>query len=105
MFVALGMQHAMRMRHIVICSLSGCTVFFDILSYKERHFRKKVTAHKMCVFIIFIVAPCILVFTHSFTNRCTFIKTLIKIYIKLDGCYMFHSTAIIRELAIEPGLS
>jgi len=31
------------------------------------------------------------------------INTLIKIYIKLDGSYMFRSTTIIRELAIEPG--
>ena len=29
-FVALGIQHAMRMRHIVICGLSGCRVFFKL---------------------------------------------------------------------------
>ena len=39
----------------------------------------------------------------SFIDRCTFIKTLITIYIQLDGSYMFRSTTIIRELAIEPG--
>jgi len=26
-FVALGIQHAMRMRRIVVCCLSGCTIF------------------------------------------------------------------------------
>ena len=31
-FVALGIEHAMRMRHIVISGLSGSTVFFHIVS-------------------------------------------------------------------------
>ena len=31
-FVALGIQHAMRVRHIVICGLSGSTTFFNIIS-------------------------------------------------------------------------
>jgi len=30
-FVALGIQNAMRMRLIVICSLPGSTIFFHIL--------------------------------------------------------------------------
>jgi len=29
-FVALGNQHAMNMRHVAICDLSGSTVFFHI---------------------------------------------------------------------------
>jgi hypothetical protein len=31
-FVALGIQHAMRIRHIVICGLPGSTVLFHIIS-------------------------------------------------------------------------
>jgi len=31
-FVALGIQHAMRVRHIVICGLPGSRVFFNIIS-------------------------------------------------------------------------
>ena len=32
MSVALLMQHAMRMRDIVICDVFGCTIFFHVIS-------------------------------------------------------------------------
>jgi len=31
-FVALGIQHAKRMLHVVFCTLSGSTIFFHIIS-------------------------------------------------------------------------
>jgi hypothetical protein len=48
--VALGIQHAMRMRRTVIGGLSGSTVFF-FSRYKRHDFRKKKNTieHKMCV--------------------------------------------------------
>jgi hypothetical protein len=39
-FVALGIQHAMRMRRIVICGLSGSTIFVHI-TQTARFFGKK----------------------------------------------------------------
>ena len=38
-FVALGIQHAMRMHHNVVCCLSGSPVFFHI-SHKRHDFNK-----------------------------------------------------------------
>ena len=35
-FGALGIWHAMRMRHVVICDLSGCTVLYHLISRKAR---------------------------------------------------------------------
>jgi len=32
MFVAKGIQHAMRMSHIVMCDLPGSTIFFHMIS-------------------------------------------------------------------------
>jgi hypothetical protein len=50
-FVALGIQHAMRMRRTVICGLSASTIFVHII--KQHGFRKKksVIKHKTCALI------------------------------------------------------
>jgi len=46
--VALVIQHATGMRHIVIYGLPRSTEFFHIIS-KMARFKKKVIEHKMCV--------------------------------------------------------
>ena len=51
MFVALVIQYAMRMRHYVICGLSGSTIFSQI-SHKRYHFCDKIIVHKMRVLIL-----------------------------------------------------
>jgi hypothetical protein len=48
-FVALGIQYATRMRHIVICGLVRIYKVFSTLSHKRRDFRKQLLSTK-CVF-------------------------------------------------------
>jgi hypothetical protein len=48
--VALGVQHAIRMRHIVICGLPGSVVFFHIISQTAQFKKKKKVTKKKCVF-------------------------------------------------------
>ena len=50
-FLTTDIQHAMRMRLIVICGLPGSTIFFHIVSQNARFKKKKVIEHKMCVLI------------------------------------------------------
>jgi hypothetical protein len=53
-FVALGIQHAMRMRPIMLLSggLYGSTIFFHIIS-KRYNFRENIIQHKTSVLIFF----------------------------------------------------
>jgi len=41
-------KYKMRMRRIVICAVSGCTIFFHIASQTAR-FKKKVLVNTKCV--------------------------------------------------------
>jgi hypothetical protein len=52
-FVVLGMQHAMRMRHIVICGLPGSTVFLHISHEEHDCLKKPVIEPKMCFDVLY----------------------------------------------------
>jgi hypothetical protein len=51
MCVALGVQQAMRMRHIVIWDLPGCKIFSRLFSKTAQFSKKKIIEHKICVLI------------------------------------------------------
>jgi hypothetical protein len=57
-FVALGIQHAMRMHYIVICGLPHSTVFFHI-SHKWYDFRKKKSYWTQNVCFDFLYSVCL----------------------------------------------
>jgi hypothetical protein len=49
-FTALGLQHAMCLRHIVVRGLTGCLICFHYLK-KVQFWKKKDIEHKMSVLI------------------------------------------------------
>ena len=51
-FVPLGIQHEMRMRHIVVCVLSDSTMLFHIITQTARFLERR-CLEKICVLVVF----------------------------------------------------
>jgi len=58
MFVALDIQHAMLIRHIVICGLSGYAVFLPQYLINRTIVEKKIYS-KQNVYFDFLYDPCL----------------------------------------------
>ena len=63
MFVTLGIQHAMHMRHLVICGLSGCTMFPHYLI--NGTIFEEVVDNKMCVFSLQLLSKAFLILSRT----------------------------------------
>ena len=46
-FIALGFQCEMHMRHTIVCGLSNSTIFSTLLHKQHDFLKKKVFVHKM----------------------------------------------------------
>jgi hypothetical protein len=52
-FVALGIQHAIRMRHIVICGQAPLYSIFPYYLLNDTIFEKKITEHNVCFYCLY----------------------------------------------------
>ena len=90
--LALGIQHSTRVRHIVICGLSGTKMFFHLISKMD--FRKiQLTEHKMCWIKIAQLMSLALFFAQHVSNASTFIfrslRLCVGILLWFDVCWRY----------------
>jgi hypothetical protein len=94
MFIALGIQHAMRTRHI-ICSLPRSKIFFPHYLINGTFFEKKLTEHTM--FVLIFSTTLVWNISHSknkwarYYKKCILVFKWITLYscpilMKLESC-------------------
>ena len=89
--MALGTQHAIRMRSIFICGLPVSTVFFHIISQTALISKTKFTEHKMCV----------LIFSTTFSEIFLILRIIwrdIIINVYLSSCKVFVTCQNLMKL-------
>ena len=84
-FVALGIELAMRLRHIAICGLPGGTIFFHVISYAARFSKKKVMEYKTCVLILSTT----LVLNMFYSKNCVRYNQNCILTVMQNSCYFF----------------
>jgi len=91
--VALVIQHAMRMRHIVICGLSGSTIFFAHYLVNDQILEKKKLLNTKCVFwfSLQLLSETFLILRRNG-------RDMIKIYISLHVKYPLFLSDLIEIL-------
>jgi len=77
-FIALVIQHALRMNHVVICGLSGCTLFFTLTH--KRHDLKKWLDKNVCFDFLYIFFSEIFFILRR--NERDMIKKCIRLHVK-----------------------
>jgi hypothetical protein len=87
-FVALGIQHSMQMRYIVICGVPCCTLFFYIISYTAQ-FSKSATKN---VCLDFLYSVCLNA-SNSEKNEARYYHKCILVFV-WSASYSYNETWI-----------
>ena len=80
-FVALGVQCEMCMRHIFLCGMPSFVIFLYIISQTAQFSKKKVINHEKC-YLIFSK-----IFSETFLILRRIVRDMIKMFIGLQSKY------------------